>query len=144
MVRGGGDDDVERDERGDDAVEPGMDGDAIRRETNRPAGWGYLARWLRAKHGLAHLRPLFLRLGEVDARGLAEHAYAAELIKDDAHVEVEETERAQHDERQKEEKRRGIGVLAGLFVHLDAVQGVEHDLPVPSSVLVTNRDTNAR
>ena len=109
-MRGGGDDDVERDERGDDAVEPGMDGDAIRRETNRPAGWGYLARTREARTCIsAHSFCASVRsMLEV---WLSMHA--AELIKDDAHVEVEEAERAQHDERQKKRNAAGLASWRG-------------------------------
>ena len=82
--------------------------------------------------------------GEVDARGLAEHAYAAELIKDDAHVEVEETERAQHDERQKKRNAAGLASWRGCSSTSTLSRASNMICPYPSSVLVTNRDTNAR
>ena len=77
------------------------------------------------QHRLAHLPPLLLRLGKVQRRRLAQRSYPRKLVEDDAHVQVEQTKRAQNDKRQKKRKRRWIRVSPRLFVDVRRVQAVE-------------------
>ena len=117
--------------REDDRLELFVGHDAVGKPPGSVGRERHLFAPAHAKHRPAHLPPLSLRLRQVQRARLAQRADPGELVEDHPHVQVEQAERAQHDERQEKRERCRVRVPPRLFVDADGIEAVEEELPVP-------------